>query len=92
VLASLWPVSDQSTAALMRAFYQGRSTGAGLTRAQALRQAQLGLLLGTGAAATAAAGNATASPGTAAPFVRDPARPYAHPFFWAPFVIMGSWL
>jgi CHAT domain-containing protein len=70
VLASLWPVSDQSTALLMRSFYQGRSTGTGLTRAQALRQAQLALLHGDGAGAA----------------------PYAHPFFWAPFVIMGTWL
>jgi CHAT domain-containing protein len=22
----------------------------------------------------------------------DPARPYAHPFFWAPFILMGNWL
>ena len=69
VLAALWPVSDQSTASLMRAFYQGRSEGGGQTRAQALRQAQLELLHGDGTAA-----------------------PYAHPFFWAPFVIMGNWL
>jgi CHAT domain-containing protein len=71
VLASLWPVSDESTAALMHAFYQGRSAGAGLTRAQALQQAQLSLLRGPAA-------NAGAS--------------YAHPFFWAPFIIMGNWL
>jgi CHAT domain-containing protein/Tfp pilus assembly protein PilF len=66
VLASLWPVSDQSTATLMHAFYQGRSAGTGLSRAQALRQAQLGLLQGGGN--------------------------FAHPFFWAPFIIMGNWL
>jgi CHAT domain-containing protein len=69
VLAALWPVSDQSTASLMRAFYRGRSAGEGQTRAQALRRAQLDLLHGDGAAA-----------------------PYAHPFFWAPFIIMGNWL
>ena len=22
----------------------------------------------------------------------DPARPWAHPYFWAPFVLMGNWL
>lgn len=21
----------------------------------------------------------------------DQARPYSHPFFWAPFVLMGNW-
>jgi CHAT domain-containing protein len=69
VLASLWPVSDQSTASLMRAFYRGRSIGAGQTRAQALRQAQLSLL-----------------------HPEDGSARYAHPFFWAPFIIMGNWL
>jgi CHAT domain-containing protein/Tfp pilus assembly protein PilF len=24
------------------------------------------------------------------PYVRDPKAPYAHPFYWAPFVLMGS--
>jgi CHAT domain-containing protein len=69
VLASLWPVSDRSTATLMRAFYAGRSAEPPQSRAQALRQAQLGLLHGDGAQA-----------------------PYAHPFFWAPFIILGNWL
>jgi CHAT domain-containing protein len=64
VLASLWPVSDGSTAELMRGFYSARISGEGLTRAAALRQAQLGLLHGR----------------------------FAHPFHWAPFVILGSWL
>jgi CHAT domain-containing protein/tetratricopeptide (TPR) repeat protein len=64
VLASLWPVSDASTAELMQAFYNARVSGAGQTRAEALRQAQLGLLRGR----------------------------FAHPFYWAPFVILGSWL
>jgi CHAT domain-containing protein len=22
----------------------------------------------------------------------DPSAPYAHPFFWAPFILMGNWL
>jgi CHAT domain-containing protein len=22
----------------------------------------------------------------------DPQRPYAHPYYWAPFVLSGSWL
>ena len=21
----------------------------------------------------------------------DPIRPYAHPYYWAPFVLMGNW-
>jgi CHAT domain-containing protein len=22
----------------------------------------------------------------------DPDAPYAHPYFWAPFILMGNWL
>lgn len=79
VLASLWPVSDRSTASLMLAFYQGRAPDSGLSRAMALQQAQLSLLRGAGPT------TATATPAS-------PALPYSHPFFWAPFVIMGNWL
>ncbi|NJR49456.1 MAG: CHAT domain-containing protein [Leptolyngbyaceae cyanobacterium CSU_1_3] len=43
-LASLWLVDDESTASLMGQFYQGLKTG--LTKAEALRRAQLTLLQG----------------------------------------------
>jgi CHAT domain-containing protein len=43
-LASLWLVDDESTALLMGQFYQGLKTG--LTKAEALRRAQLTLLQG----------------------------------------------
>ena len=63
VLATLWPVADQSTAALMADLYQQRQSQR-LSKMEALRQAQLGLL----------------------------AQPrYAHPFYWAPFILMGNW-
>jgi CHAT domain-containing protein len=102
VLASLWPVSDRSTAILMLAFYGGRSAGSGLGRAAALQQAQLSLLRGSNvtpdaAPRIAAMGAATSAPSAPTranaelPFHADPALPYAHPFFWAPFVIMGNW-
>lgn len=42
VLASLWPVFDVATAELMQGFYTGLD--AGLSRAQALREAQLALI------------------------------------------------
>lgn len=68
---SQWAVADESTAALMTAFYQhlqGKE-GAGLHKAEALRQAQLELLEGR----------------------VGPAGQYTHPFYWAPFVLMGDW-
>ncbi len=46
VLASLWPVADASTGVLMQTFYRLRGERPELTKAQALRQAQLSLLHG----------------------------------------------
>ena len=42
-LASLWSISDEATASLMRSFYTTRKAG-GVTKAQSLRDAQLALL------------------------------------------------
>ncbi len=59
VVASLWAVSDSSTAELMREMYAG--IRAGLTKRAALRRAQL--------------------------TIKDD---YGHPYYWAPFVLMGD--
>jgi CHAT domain-containing protein len=97
VLASLWKVADTSTATLMVLTYRNREEGQ-LTKAEALQQAQLALLRGaqTASDATAARG-ATRTPAAAqtaaAPaFATDPKVPFAHPFYWAPFILMGNWL
>ena len=101
VLASLWQVSDTSTAQLMRRFYELRTRDNTLTTAQALRQAQLDMLRGTSVEKKPAAGDTTKraalpvlGPGEAEakPFAADAAHPFAHPYFWAPFILMGNWL
>src|SRR5580700_5086954 len=46
VVASLWPVADESTSRLMQEFYRIRESSAGMTKLEALREAQLRLLRG----------------------------------------------
>jgi CHAT domain-containing protein/Tfp pilus assembly protein PilF len=62
VVASLWSVSDESTALLMDGFYKGM-TDERQTVAYAMRGARLALL---------------------------ETEEYSHPFYWSPFVVIGS--
>jgi CHAT domain-containing protein len=94
VLATLWPVADGSTALLMRAMYQAHKNDH-VDKADALKEAQLALLHGTvhaDSAGKAERGLARvdSAPATAS-FTTDPRAPFAHPFFWAPFILMGNW-
>ena len=101
VVASLWPVADRSTKELMQNFYRLREAKAGVSKAEALRQAQLTLLRGEKsnvAGAEAPQNNRQIihdeekSPAAGKPlFKLDPRRPYAHPYYWAPFILIGNW-
>jgi CHAT domain-containing protein/tetratricopeptide (TPR) repeat protein len=53
VMATLWSVSDSSTPWLMHDFYAARQNNTRITKAEALREAQLALLRGTAKAGTA---------------------------------------
>jgi CHAT domain-containing protein/Tfp pilus assembly protein PilF len=88
VISSLWSVNDASTGLLMGDFYKRWAEGAGkVTKVEALRQAQLDLLLGK----TKAQGNGNDRGfGGAKPQPAAPAG-YSHPYYWAPFVLMGNW-
>lgn len=100
VVATLWDVNDASTALFMKVFYQALASDPKMTKAQALQQAQLALLTGqestsqpesspsSDRAFGPALPNADAG-GT--PFKPVPGAPYAHPHYWAPFILMGNW-
>jgi CHAT domain-containing protein len=102
VVASLWPVFDTSTKLLMQDFYRIREARADTTKAEALRQAQLRLLRGEVTTEMAATAASTATrkivheevkPGTTSKlsFKPDANKPYAHPYYWAPFILIGNW-
>jgi CHAT domain-containing protein len=89
VLATLWPVEDESTRKLMTAFYRLRRAGKG--KAEALREAQLGLLRAASGAAVLLARRSAEPVLKGAPVAARPAAArYAHPYYWAPFVLAGD--
>lgn len=63
VLGTLWPVSDEAAQQVMTKFY-GSLVRDGVSKAEALRRAQVALL---------------------------GKRDLNHPFYWAPFIIVGNW-
>ncbi|MEZ5728008.1 MAG: CHAT domain-containing protein [Burkholderiaceae bacterium] len=96
VMATLWPVADASTAQFMRRFYDARQNEH-QSKAQALRQTQIEMI--TGRITRTSAPAAEEQRGGRAPganprktFTPDANAPLAHPFYWAPYVIMGNWL
>jgi CHAT domain-containing protein len=81
VLATLWRVDARSTRLLMERFY--REVAAGSSFAPALHAAQLFLRsLSRQQALDLLGGDAVA--------VDGPEQPFADPFYWAPFVLVGD--
>jgi CHAT domain-containing protein len=91
VMATLWDVNDASTSRLMSDFYTRWVKHPGEGKAEALREAQLAFLH---ANATQGAGGEASERG----FKKAPAPAaewkdigYAHPYYWAPFVLIGNY-
>ena len=100
-MASLWQVSDNSTSELMARFYSGY-VSAGSNKADAMRTAQMALLNGAYRAGGSEereltrenaeiGANIKIDPDRLIPYKASSAAPFAHPFYWAPFVLIGNW-
>lgn len=93
VLATLWKVDDMTTPEVMRAFYLARAGGK--SKAAALREAQQGLLSGKLKPAVlsstgARSGGAGPAIGATKSFNADAKSPFSHPYYWAPFILLGD--
>lgn len=88
VLASLWQVSDTGTVPLILSFYSRFALAP--SKAIALQKAQLSIINGE---VKIADNKIIGIPSLAAiPLPSNNVNDIKHPFFWASFVLIGSWL
>ena len=93
VVASLWSVDDSSTAHLMASFYRNLKT---MSKVEALRQAQLELISGEGHSDLLARrgvggiGKLGETASSALPAPSSLSISTSHPYFWAPFILVGD--
>ncbi|MEA5476070.1 CHAT domain-containing protein [Pseudanabaena galeata UHCC 0370] len=89
ILASLWAVSDVGTAPLMISFYKAFPNA--LSKATALRQAQLDLLKGKVKIENSQILGIDGLAAIALPKGTENVD-IKHPFFWSSFILVGNWL
>ena len=89
VLATLWDVNDASTSSIMSDFYARWVKGPAIGKAEALRRAQLAFLR----ASSASAAHSSTGRGVEVADQDNATQPtaYAHPYYWAPFVLIGNY-
>ena len=91
VMASLWAVDDAGTQSLMDAFYKALVQG-NLTKAQALRQAQIALISSDSKALGQQRGIILAQQGVHNSLPKEATVRFEHPYYWAPFILIGNGL
>jgi CHAT domain-containing protein/Tfp pilus assembly protein PilF len=90
-IASLWSVNDGGTQALMNAFYAHLQSG-NLTKAEALRQAQIALIAGKGTVQAQDRGLGIVPVSRDNTQLRADVNRLTHPFYWAAFILIGNGL
>jgi CHAT domain-containing protein len=89
VVATLWDVNDASTGRIMSDFYTRWVKDPSKSKAEALREAQLALLHGPSAVPSTKTGRGIYAEDAAAS--AQGGTSYAHPFYWAPYVLIGNY-
>jgi CHAT domain-containing protein len=98
VLATLWEVADESTAITMQTVYRVRKEK-NQSVSDSLRSAQLDLIRGTQrdlskeklkGVSRRFAGEADTEVRPPQKFIEEKGKPFSHPFYWAPFILMGN--
>ncbi|NEQ70723.1 MAG: CHAT domain-containing protein, partial [Symploca sp. SIO2D2] len=93
VMASLWLVNDASTSQLMQHFYSNLAQGTTaepMTKAEALRQAQLSMIQENIEATEDAEDRAIIAPVSSSGSGNSRAAGFSHPYYWAPFILIGN--
>lgn len=97
VLATLWAVIDESTPLLMTEFYRIRKENPDLTKSEAMQIAQTKMISGKLKPDAdyinklAELFERNEENNKTLNFKFDKTKPFAHPFFWSPFVLIGNW-
>lgn len=95
VLATLWKVADCSTGKFMSEFYDARKRNAA-SKSAALQTVQKAMLGGAiketkdcefRSGVVKLDGKQFGAPA----FPVDKEKPFAHPFYWSPFILIGNW-
>lgn len=89
IVASLWKVNDQSTSEFMNLFYKNLKSH---PKSEALRMAQLEMIRGkTGKGIVRGVGGITGSKEATPKEKTQATVDGSHPYFWAPFILVGDW-